>query len=84
MSEKILEKIYQNTYDEVKLNEAFYKLNQKAENLYDTLIKTLSGEQKKDLDKLIDLHTDMQAEISQIHFDYGFKLAIMLAFECFN
>ncbi len=69
---------------DIKLNEAHEEALYKHEEYYKKLKGKLSEENVSELDKMLDCCFTMDCENSIAHFKLGFKIAFLIAAECFG
>ena len=67
--------------DKTVNSEEYGKLQYETEDLYDTLLKTLTEEQKLTLEKLYNRMLALQGEACRFHCKEGFKLGLAAAIE---
>ena len=67
--------------DKTVNSEEYGKLQYEVEDLYDSLLKTLTEEQKLSLEKLYNKMLAKEGEGSSFHYKEGFKLGLALAVE---
>lgn len=65
----------------IKQSDETVKLNSKSYEMYENLSKTLNGEQKKQLDNLLNAEGDIDAETAMTHFKEGLKIGLLLLCE---
>ncbi len=82
----MLELYYGNnaSYDTIKTSDEYKKLADKSLKQYDELEQTLNEEQKKQLEKLLDLEMYQSADFAESNFIEGLKLGIRLGVEAMD
>lgn len=79
----IIEDIYYGkcSSENIKEGEEYWKIHDKCEKIYEVLKKSLNEEQIKILDKLVLQSGGLEGETACTHFQEGFKLGMLIAFE---
>ncbi len=71
-------------YDNIPLSAEYKKFGDKALKQFDELEKTLTEQQKKQLDNLLELEIFKSAEFAETNFIEGLKLGIRLGVEAMD
>lgn len=83
MNDEMLELIYAKACesDMIKHNVAYNRANNKNEDVYDELKKTLKGEELKLFEKFVDTYMDVECEACELYFKSGLKFGARIVFD---
>ena len=84
--ESIIDKIFdwEASYEGFKATKKFDELSKQLCSVYEKLIELLDDDRKVLLESLLDLESQMAAEMDTEHFKEGFKLGLQIGVEVFK
>ncbi|MDE7439646.1 MAG: hypothetical protein K2N23_03975, partial [Clostridia bacterium] len=85
MERSIIDYVYEtdeSIYDEVKKSKEYREASERALKIYDKFTKTLTDEQKEELEKFLENEAEQEDMRVRITFRCGIKYGLRLAAEC--